>query len=176
VIDRQIQQALGVDPSPEFLARVRQRIADEPSPRSAVGFAVWTTAAFGVIALAAAVVTLSVVRSQPRAVPGAGHAMILTSRQLAAGVAAVVVPAPPARHAVAARPVRAPLAIGPSAPKVLISAAESRAIRSLIAGVRDGRIDPRSLPVDPPPASDIIIPPIVIAPISAPSIGEGVRQ
>ena len=29
-LDRQIQEALAVDPSPEFLARVRIRLAEEP--------------------------------------------------------------------------------------------------------------------------------------------------
>src|SRR5207253_10446473 len=31
-LDRELARALAVDPSPEFLARVRARVADEPAP------------------------------------------------------------------------------------------------------------------------------------------------
>jgi hypothetical protein len=176
VIDRHIQEALAVDPSPEFLARVRQRIADEPSPRTAFGFPAWTAAAVGAVALAAAVFGVSVVRQHSRMVPGGEHPTILASQRLPPYAPAVVAPASSPRHATIPPAIRTYVAAVPSAPEVLISASESRAIQNLIAGVREGRIDPRSLPADPPPASDIIIPPIAIAPISASSIGEGVRQ
>jgi hypothetical protein len=42
-VDRELAQALAVDPSPEFVARVRMRIASDPAPRSAFG--TWLTAA-----------------------------------------------------------------------------------------------------------------------------------
>jgi hypothetical protein len=172
VIDQQLQQALDVDPSPEFFARVRRRIADEPSPRSL--FALWPTAMIAVGA-AAVVLAVLIIRSQPHTPPAGGYPIILASRQLAAEAPAVAVRAP-ARRTTARSAPRARVVASTEASEVLISTAESRAIRALIAGVRDGRIDPRSLPPDPQPPSDIIIPPIVVAPIPASSIGEGVRQ
>src|SRR5207247_1636446 len=60
-------------------------------------------------------------------------------------------------------------------PEVLISAAESRAIRDFLAGLRDGRIDPASLPAAEPPGDEITIAPITITPMAEPS-SAGVRQ
>ena len=59
--DQEIRDALKVDPSPEFLARVRTRIAGEPAP-SAWRWS-WTVAAVGALA---AVVLIAVVMSRPR--------------------------------------------------------------------------------------------------------------
>jgi hypothetical protein len=59
--DQEIRDALRVDPSPEFLARVRTRIAGEPAP-SAWRWS-WTVAAVGALA---ALVLIAVVLSRPR--------------------------------------------------------------------------------------------------------------
>ena len=50
-IEREIAQALAVEPSPEFLARVRMRVASEPVPRRAW----WMPVLVGATAIAAAV-------------------------------------------------------------------------------------------------------------------------
>ena len=50
MIDQEIRDALKVEPSPEFLARVRTRIANEPAP-SAWRWS-WTFAAAGALAAA----------------------------------------------------------------------------------------------------------------------------
>ena len=58
MIDEEIRDALKIEPSPDFLARVRTRIASEPAP-SAWRWS-WTVAAAGAMAIAvviAAVVT-----------------------------------------------------------------------------------------------------------------------
>jgi hypothetical protein len=52
-IEREIAQALAVEPSPEFLARVRMRVANEPPPRRA--WARWMPVLVGATAVAAAV-------------------------------------------------------------------------------------------------------------------------
>ena len=52
-IDREIAQALAVEPSPEFVARVRMRIASEPPPRRA--WPTWMPLMAGATAIAAAV-------------------------------------------------------------------------------------------------------------------------
>ena len=68
-------------------------------------------------------------------------------------------------------------------PEVLVSAAEAAALRNLIRGVRDGRIDiPPFLDASAPtvmelaPLTDIAIPPIVIEPLASNDGAEGVRQ
>ncbi len=61
MIDDEIKDALNVDPSPEFLARVRTRIANEPAPPAWRGS--WTLAAAGAMA---AVVVVAVIVSRPR--------------------------------------------------------------------------------------------------------------
>src|SRR5207245_7085065 len=63
-LDREIARALAVDRSPEFAARVRQRIAGEPAP--AGWRAAWIFAA-GALA-AGAVVLLVVTRDRDRAI------------------------------------------------------------------------------------------------------------
>ena len=44
-LDREIAGALAADPSPEFVTRVRQRIAAEPDPRS---WPLWLLMASGI--------------------------------------------------------------------------------------------------------------------------------
>jgi hypothetical protein len=60
-IDREIQAALTVDPSPEFLARVRTRIAAEP-----FGATTWLPWKLVAAAVMAAIVAAVVVMSRPQ--------------------------------------------------------------------------------------------------------------
>ena len=64
-VDRELQQALDVDPSPEFLARVRTRIASEPAPS---GWRAWWMLAVGAAA-AAAVIAVAVLISRQTIAP-----------------------------------------------------------------------------------------------------------
>ena len=82
-LEREIERALAVDPSPEFLVRVRARIADAPAPASR-GFG-WRFAGVAAAAVAA-VVALVMLRPEQRVEPAVG---LLTSRSL---TSAVVVP------------------------------------------------------------------------------------
>jgi hypothetical protein len=70
----------------------------------------------------------------------------------------------------------------PTAPDVLLDARESAALRALILGARDGRVDLEAVlrastpnAMDLPPIGDIDIPIITIDPIT-PDTGEGVRK
>ena len=65
----------------------------------------------------------------------------------------------------------------------LIDTLEAAALRSLIARVRDGRVDLTPLlqpaapaPMELPPMTDIAIPPISIDPIAPAEGAQGVRQ
>jgi hypothetical protein len=60
-VDRELQAMLAVDPSPEFVARVRTRIASEPEPT-----AWWLSWKFAVGVAMAAVVVLAVVMARSR--------------------------------------------------------------------------------------------------------------
>jgi hypothetical protein len=66
--------------------------------------------------------------------------------------------------------------------EVLLDPSETRALRALIAGLRDGRIDLAAAqrssspaPMDLEPVTDIVIAPITIEPIAPPSGAEGAR-
>jgi hypothetical protein len=85
-LDREVSQALAVDPSPEFVARIRQRVASGPAP--AVWRVSWTAYAGAFAAAAAAMVLVVVSRGTPPA------AMPLTARPVPAiGRLADVAPA-----------------------------------------------------------------------------------
>jgi hypothetical protein len=66
-------------------------------------------------------------------------------------------------------------------PEILIDPAETRALRNLIAGVRDGRLDLAAAnaatptAVELPPINEIVIPVITIDPLT-PSGEQGARQ
>lgn len=181
MIDREIQNALKVNPSPEFLAHVRTRIAGEAAP-SAWRWS-WTLAAAG--AMAASLVVALVVSRPPAAISSAPVAQPFRAASDDAGLKprATEEGATKAPAARASRPV--PAALKPraaDAPEILLDPAETRALRALIVGVRDGRVDLTAVLTSEPPApmalepvTDIVIAPITIDPIAPPPGAEGAR-
>ena len=180
--DDDIRRALTVDPSPEFVARVRTQIANAPvAADQRLG---WRLAA---AAMAAAAIVLAVVSRAPRPTPSLPTLIAHGS----VGMAIMVPPRPNVRLPL--RAFRASGAGKPDAasvpvhvasqstrtadPEILLAPGETRALRALIAGVREGRIDltPVITATTPfvmelEPIRDLVIAPIVIAPV------EGVRQ
>jgi hypothetical protein len=176
-LEREIERALAVDPSPEFLVRVRARIADEPAPASR-GFG-WLFA--GVATVAAAAVLVLAVRMVSPARPPA-TAPLLASRAIGSSI---VVPSSdpstrgPASAYAAARPPRDEKA-GHDVPKAspaatrtrepLFDARETTALQRLIADVRDARVDLAPLakegPMPLPDMDPLVISPIVIEPLT----------
>jgi len=188
-LERDIERALAVDPSPEFVARVRTRIAEEPAPSSRPFAWRLTAAAFA----AAAVMVVVALRPEPRVAPTL--ASVLAPRSIAESIVVPSVgPAKAGPHENArphedARPhTSSPVGSGfsrtytsPRAPAILIDAREMMALQRLIAGVRDARVDLTSLLKEAPPApmalqpiDDLAISPITIEPL-APSGVEGER-
>jgi hypothetical protein len=175
-LDSEIRRALAVDPSPEFRARVRTRIASEPDP--AARRLSWMLVAPAVVAVA--VVAIVAVSRWP---PASTQAPAPLTARTFVGEAALV--SPPRTSAQAFRPVlagRPRTAHVKREPEVLIAADEARALRALIAGVHEGRIvltpELSAVPATSEPLSvdQIAIDPITITPI-APVTGEtGVRQ
>ena len=152
-LDSTLASAVNVDPSPDFLARVRMTVAAESmSPQ---GHTRWPAVAAGAVLSAALVVTL--IGMWPRAAgrplapaPPTGDA-VLVSPHITMGPAPRAVVAPPVRVeaprtsrrrllplAVAASPALAPS----RAPEVLVSPDEQRAFETLVARAAEGRIPP----------------------------------
>ena len=186
-LDREIARVLGVDPSPGFAARVRQRIASEPAP---AGWpAAWIVAAAG--ALAAVAVVVLIASRPPRAAPAT--AVPLQARSIegvgmlpdtggAALSGARGEAAARTRHLGRSVPAAVGQRAGTGEPEILVDPREARAIRAFFEGVRDGRIDLTPLlavvpsHAEPEPAGDIHIAPIVLEPIGARSGAEGVLR
>ena len=158
-LDRQIEEALAVDPSPDFQARVRIRLSEEPQ-RYRLERA-WLM--YGVVGFAALAV-LAV--------------FVATRDEVAFRAADPVAPAP---HAAAVSdPIPAPATEGPSAGQlpavtrhdaaetVLVPAAEREAFRRFLRTVAENGFAysvPNASEDAPLTLADITIEPIVIAPI-----------
>ena len=150
-IDRELALLLSVEPSPEFRARVRTRIANEPAPRS--WYLQWRAAG---TALAAFAVAAAVVLGRADRPDRAAH---LSSTALSPFPLAI--PGPPAVGAAISGPTPR------REPEVLVAPSEIRGLRQLDALVREGRTQFIFMDEDvlQRPVKDIIIEPITIAPI-----------
>ena len=166
-LDREIARALNVDPSPEFLARVRMRVASEPAPAPwPLRWMVLAGAAVAVVVMAA-VVTLWPVADQADPQQAALPDLALPLERPAA-------PAPPPPAVVETAPGGTPRTVPsraqlahvevttagvpgdstaqhelPPFPEVLISADEVRAYRLLL-----GITEQQRLPTPPPARAD----------------------
>jgi hypothetical protein len=167
-IDRELRGLLTVDPSPEFLARVRARVA-EPVEH---GRTFWP--ALSALTVGAVVIGLVVVAISPRQT-ALVSAPLLAARSIGAGLSTMPLARADRVHS-ASLQTRDRISKKGTEPEVLISKAESGALQALVAAIADGRLDPASLPPDNPSVTDIVIPPITIPPLTASSNGEGVRQ
>ena len=154
-LEREIERALGVDPSPEFLARVRTRIANEPAPsRWPVSWRFFVTA--GAAATLVVGVTVSMWPTsepvdRPASTPGARVTERRPESPVGGGQASTVQPElagpnSPARG-FARRTVVEPRSRGGrieavgnvQVPEVLISADERQAFELVLTIVRQGR-------------------------------------
>jgi hypothetical protein len=200
-LDREIRAALDVDPSPEFLARVRTGIASEP--RRAAWRWSWVVAAGAMAALIAVVILVSRPRELSPVVPA--DRAPLEARTVAPFSQLVFVASDFSRTKVAAasgfgrtvarsaeafalqprEPARSAeaFALQPREPEILLDPAETRALRRLIAGTREGTLDLSAAlqattptAMDLPPLSEIAIPVITIDPITPEAGDEGARQ
>ena len=199
-LDRELREALAVDPSPEFVARVRTRIASEPARATS-----WLSWKFVAVGAMAALIAIAIVvsrdersrrsrdsASQPD-VAQAFRPADSGAEPLARGTQAPPLHPGPlvsgfpsadlgAGSWTTARSAKA-FARRPREPEVLLDPAETRALRRLIAGTRHGTLDlsaslQATTPavMDLPPLSEIAIPFITIDPITPESGEEGARQ
>jgi hypothetical protein len=172
-LERDIERALAVDPSPEFVARVRARIADEPAAASRRFGWLFAGVAAATVATATAIAIFVVSPTpQPTSTP------LLASRPIGS---VVEVPSvfrvgadprvrPESRSGVEPTHGSAPTTTGVAAePATLFDPHETMALQRLIAGVRDARVDLAPLlkepPMAPQPLDELVIAPITIEPL-----------
>ena len=177
-IDRELTELLSIAPSPEFAARVRQRIRDERAPHL-VRWRWWIG-----LAVPAAIVLVVMATSRSWQVAEA-------PRQLRAAVDTTLpseaTPAPgrpagvPARHtagSVAQRPhltsvTAARRQAATPQPEVLVSRDQLRAIARFREMIVSGELTEKNLPPAgnaPDTLTEISLPPLVIAPLILPSV------
>jgi len=188
-IARDIARALAVDPSPDFLARVRMQIANEPRPT--VWRTSWMLSAFALVAVA---VVLAVVVNRPdgavtrgaaplaaRAIAGDISIPYVGSGFLAAEASAMAVSRTTGGPPKGGRHVRMD-SIGPHV-QMLLDPRETEALRSLIAGVQNNSVDLSPLlrhgapaPMELPPVDDLVIAPLAIEPLAPIAGAQGERQ
>jgi hypothetical protein len=161
-VDRQIQEALAVDPSPDFQARVLIRLSEEPQ-RHGLGMG-WLQS--GVIGLAAVAALSVFVSSRDDVGPRAGD-FVAPPTQSAAALEPVL---PPASEQPVALPLRRPTRVN-AAETVLVPAAEREAFRRFLRTVTENGF-PYAVALDarddaPLSVPEITIDPILIAPIDS---------
>jgi hypothetical protein len=187
VLDRALEAALAVDPSPEFEARVlrqvqRERVAAWSPWRwpvaAAVAFA--SVLALGIVMSkhdgAPAARDESPARQQPAVDSAAQHVGRSPIAQVS--TAGLTVKPPPALRRSAPRQSRpATAASGPELPELLIAADEARALKQLFSSVQKGLVDLSSLQ-DTASATTALQPPAAIAfpPITFESIAPDAAQ
>jgi hypothetical protein len=163
-LDRQIQEALAVDPSPEFQARVRIRLAEEPR-RSHVGTGWLLSGVTGIAAVAVLAVLVSSrddVRPRPAdaVAPPAARSAPAVEPAPAAGPAIPAPPSEPIRRVTGRNTIQT----------VLVPPSEREAFRRFLQAVTENRVTHVVLPdlqEDALNVPDITIDPIVIEPIDA---------
>ncbi len=176
-LDREIAAALNVNPSPAFVARVRQRVAPESAP-TAWSWS-WSIGVVTGLVVATVAVIFQIQRDTRRILvpiesrPVAGFAELHRS-QVAPGFSRTSASA--FRRTAASAPAsRAP------SPEILIDIREANALHALFAGATAGRINVRPLAnltanagSELTPAAEIVVAPLSIQPL-APEPGEGAR-
>jgi hypothetical protein len=204
-IGRALREALDVSPSPDFVARVRTRIANEPAPRGVWSrWTLWMPVTVGAVAAAIALAVLvarpdrtgTAARVQPSTASAAASDVRLPAPSVregkpgaAAATAAANVASAPATNVVSGfgRTDRAHVVSASrrtvEEPEVLISQSESAALRRLLARASEGQIvvdvSSASIPdssEELQPAPEIVIPPLKIDPLVPVNGEEGVRQ
>jgi hypothetical protein len=175
-IERELAAALDVAPSPDFVARVRMRVTNEPTPRRA--WTTWMPMAVGATALAAAVMIAVIAPwrgSQVRLKPDPTTDVRLKPDTTTDITTQVRLKPNPARdtHSYVVSAFRRT-----DEPEVLVPQADVEMYRRLIASARVNAVVvdlPTDVVAELQPPSELIIDPIKIEPIPPPS-GEGERR
>jgi len=163
---REIDALMNVQPSPEFIARIRTRIDSEPVPST------WFGARFLRCAAVAACVVATIVtwanwpeRRQPSRAPLVAATSKVANALIEPQSQPSDIVTPPS---------------GSGSVRVLVSPAEAAGLRYLVSALRDGRLDPNLLPdtsEELGPPMPLIIEPITVEPlVAAADVESGVLQ
>jgi hypothetical protein len=183
-LEREIEQALSVEPSPEFLPRVRAALPSDGGLRPWKVRWVWLGALSATVAIVAVfLVTNRSVMPEPRRLLNPPNGIV------AAPEAPILVPEAPnphVREVTRRKPVpHASNGASKSStePEVLISRGESAALKRLMRGLREGRVEPSASDQSgirgaEPPKAIVVAPISAISPIAIEPLGfeRGVRQ
>ena len=183
MLEREIEAALDVEPSPEFLPRIRARIGNEVMHEGWFSSASWRWT--GAVAVVTAVAITGVWALRDRA-PGSREASITNtlpvetttpsteSARPASALVASSAEVPPRVSAPVVRTVRSThSAAGVAQLDVVISPDESAALQQLFTAISSRRIESRALPdltstLKPlDPIEEIVLEPITISPLAA---------
>ena len=161
--ERELREALAIEPSPDFARQVRVRIAARPAP------VMWWRFALPIAATCVLAVGLSVwtgrSRVDPATQPAAGRDVPLMAERKAV---ATVVRETPTPRTPPLRPKAEPL----PEPEIIVSPDRALALARLLELTRNGSLDEEKLkPVASarPPAT-LEITPLVVAPLSVPEL------
>ncbi|HKE88245.1 MAG TPA: hypothetical protein VKB50_31025 [Vicinamibacterales bacterium] len=179
-LEREIESALAVDPSPEFIVRIRARVAAEPTPtmRWYSWRLVSVTTAIGAVAIAAWFVWPSA-RVEPLPTIGVSQTLPETS------VVDATPKGEPARvlqavHPDAPRMTRQQARIVPTLPEVLIPENEKRGFELLLEELHDGKdaaiVARAASRHDAPGPPWLDVQPVVIEPLHDVIVSQGEGQ
>ena len=171
-VDVLLRRALAVEPSPEFLPRVREKVREEPRP--SWWMAPWIlvpVAATVTVALGLAVFPGPPVSPQPPAAPVVRTA---ASERGVPPLAAIQPTASPRPRPVSRRPLRAPQD-SPVAPVVIVDQRQRAALGLFLRMAQQGRLPEETLaqtmPTPNQPIEEQILPiavePVAVSPIPA---------
>jgi len=154
-LEKDIEAALGVDPSPGFLPRIRARIANERMQEGWFWSVSWRWARVAAVVTAVAVIAAWTLRDPSRA-PREAHIMDTPVESTPPPVdSALPAPAVVASSAESPEPLSAPVAravrstrtpavVAP--PEVLVSLDEAAALRQLIGAIAARQVDATDFP------------------------------
>jgi len=176
-LEREIESALAVDPSPEFVVRIRARVAAEPTP--AMRWYSWrwvsVTAAIGVIAIAAWFAWPSA-RVEPAPTINVSQTLPETNVVDASPRDA----AAPVAHPDAPRTTRQQARIVPTLPAVVIPENEKRGFQLLLEELHDGKdaavVARAAIRRDAPGPPWLDVQPVVIEPLHDVIVSQGEGQ
>ena len=186
-LEQEIEQALAIDPSPEFLVRVRAQIASAPqASRWSMRWPLVTASAAAVVLIVAAVVLSGLMRSRQPVTPESPAIVRAIDPPVApptiTPVAKAVEPRRPLAPLVTARR----LMPQSTEPEVLIPKDEADALRRLMRGLHVGRVaeGARASAVAQPTTEIELVPLVPLAPLAPVTLEslqpmtrqEGVRQ
>jgi hypothetical protein len=190
-IDREIESLTEVEPSVEYLTRIRTRIALEPPPAAVLPR--WLLVAGGLVA--AAIVAMVAMSNSLRMAPRSDAGQLATLHRPPEPSTLAAAPTVQGRPVLQVAASRSPASIvrrdaghrqtarqQPARAEVLIEQDEAGALRRFIARASSGEVQMARATVEtypgfePEPIRDIVVPAIAIEPLVSAGPEEGARQ